>query len=180
VLPKRMLLSIRKQSVNGKLVAAFLLAIGTLVAQDPTSYMSPNVLRVGEKLSCRCGGCRNTVGNCPMLHCEFSDPMRRRIASMQARGRSDSDIINAVVREQGVVALSTPPSEGWGLFTWVMPGIAALIGFFIYSAYVKRNRKAPEPVSAADEAVLRRFQDQIDDELSEEADFPKEHPGKEK
>jgi cytochrome c-type biogenesis protein CcmH/NrfF len=180
VLPKRMLLSIRKHSVNGKLVAAFLLAIGTLVAQDPTSYMKPNVLRVGEKLSCRCGGCRNTVGNCPMLHCEYSDPMRRRIASMQARGRSDSDIINTVVREQGVVALSTPPNEGWGLFAWLMPGIAALIGFFIYSAYVKRNRKTPEPVSAADEAVLRRFQDQIDDELSEESHFPKEHPGKEK
>jgi cytochrome c-type biogenesis protein CcmH/NrfF len=115
-----------------------------------------------------------------MLHCEYSDPMRRRIASMQAQGRSDSDIIDTVVREQGVVALSTPPNEGWGLFTWVMPGIAALIGFFIYSAYVKRNRKTPEPVSAADEAVLRRFQDQIDDELSEEHEFPKEHPGKEK
>jgi cytochrome c-type biogenesis protein CcmH/NrfF len=180
VLPRRKLLSIRKQSMNGKLIAAFLFALGTLVAQDPTSYMSPNVLRVGEKLSCRCGGCRNTVGNCPMLHCEYSDPMRRRIASMQAHGRSDSDIINTVVREQGVVALSTPPSEGWGLFTWVMPGIAALIGFFIYSAYVKRNRKTPEPVSAADEAVLRRFQDQIDDELAEGPDFPKEHPGKEK
>jgi cytochrome c-type biogenesis protein CcmH/NrfF len=180
VLPKRMLLSIRRHSVSGRLLVAFVFAIGTLVAQDPTSYMSPNVLRVGEKLSCRCGGCRNTVGNCPMLHCEYSDPMRRRIASMQAQGRSDSDIIDTVVREQGVVALSTPPNEGWGLFTWVMPGIAALIGFFIYSAYVKRNRKTPEPVSAADEAVLRRFQDQIDDELSEEHEFPKEHPGKEK
>ncbi|HEY1213411.1 MAG TPA: cytochrome c-type biogenesis protein CcmH [Bryobacteraceae bacterium] len=166
--------------MNGKLLAAFVFAIGTLVAQDPTSYMSPNVLRVGEKLSCRCGGCRNTVGNCPMLHCEYSDPMRRRIASMQAHGRSDSDIIDTVVREQGVVALSTPPNEGWGLVTLLMPGIAALIGFFIYSAYVKRNRKTPEPVSAADEAVLRRFQDQIDDELSEGQDFPKEHPGKEK
>ena len=99
---------------------------------------------------------------------------------MQTKGKSDSDIINTVVREQGVVALSTPPNEGWGLFTWVMPGIAALIGFFIYSAYVKRNRKTPEPVSAADEAVLRRFQDQIDDELAEGPDVSKEHPGKEK
>src|SRR5690242_19863181 len=119
-----MLLFTRKQSVNCKLAAAFLLAIATLVAQDPTSYMTPSVLRVGEKLSCRCGGCRNTVGNCPMLHCEYSDPMRHRIAQMQAQGKSDSDIINAVVREQGVVALSTPPNQGWGLFTWVMPGIA--------------------------------------------------------
>jgi cytochrome c-type biogenesis protein CcmH len=175
-----MLLFTRKPSVNFKLAAAFLFAIATLVAQDPTSYMTPSVLRVGEKLSCRCGGCRNTVGNCPMLHCEYSDPMRHRIARMQAQGRSDSDIINAVVREQGVVALSTPPNQGWGLFTWVMPGIAALIGFLIYSAYVKRNRKAPESVSPADEAVLRRFQDQIDDELSDDPDFSKRQPGREK
>lgn len=182
MLPKRMLLSIRKGSVNGKLLAAFLFAIATLVAQDSNSYMNPNVLRVGEKLSCRCGGsgCRNTVGNCPMLHCEYSDPMRHRIAGMQAQGKSDTAIVNTIVREQGIVALSAPPAEGWGLVTWVMPGIAALIGFLIYSAYVKRNRKVPEPTSAADEAVLRRFQDQIDDELSEEPDFPKEHPGKEK
>ncbi len=159
---------IRRNPLNWKLVAAFFFAIAALVAQDPTQYMAGNVLRVGEKLSCRCGGCRNTVGNCPMLHCEYSDPMRRRIAGMQSHGKSDSEIINNIVREQGVVALSSPPNAGWGLFTWIMPGVALLIGFFIYSAFVKRNSKAPEPTSPADDALLRRFQDQIDRELADD------------
>lgn len=166
---KRKLPSIHKGSLTGKLIAAFLCAIATLLAQDATTaYMNPNVLRVGQKLACRCGGCRNTVGSCPMLHCEYSDPMRHRIEGMQAKGESDQQIVNTIVREQGIVALSSPTGEGWGLFTWVMPGIAALIGFLIYSAYVKRNRKpVPEPMTAADHEVLQRFHEQIESELED-------------
>jgi cytochrome c-type biogenesis protein CcmH len=159
-----------KGSVNLKLIAAFVFAIGVLVAQDAsTSYMNPNVLRAGEKLSCRCGGCRNTVGSCPMLHCEFSDPMRHRIASMQSQGQSDQQIVDTIVREQGIVALSTPTREGWGLFTWIMPAVAAFIGFLIYSLYVKRNQeKTPAALTPVDQEVLQRFHDQIDRELEED------------
>ena len=172
----------RSGSVNWKLVTAFLFAISVLVAQDTsTAYMSPKVLRVGEKLSCRCGGCRNTVGSCPMLHCEYSDPMRHRIASMQAKGQSDQAIVNTIVREQGIVALSAPTGQGWGLFTWIMPGIAALIGFFIYSAYVKRNRtKAPASLSPVDQEVLERFHDQIGRELEDDPETSTGHLDKRK
>ncbi len=171
-----------RRSVNLKLVAAFLLAIGVLIAQDTsTAYMGPKVLRVGEKLSCRCGGCRNTVGSCPMLHCEYSDPMRHRIAKMQSQGMGDQAIVNTIVREQGIVALSTPTGEGWGLFTWIMPGIAALIGFFIYSAYVKRNqRKTPASLSPIDQEVLERFHEQIDRELEDDPETSTGHLDKRK
>lgn len=138
------------------------------MAQDPTSYLTPNVTRVGDKLACRCGGCRNTVGNCPMLRCGFSDPMRHRIYNMQSKGMSDSQIVNTIVREQGIVALASPPGEGLGpIITWVMPGIALLIGFFIWSQYVRRNRKEPEALTPADQAIIDRFQSQIDRELDE-------------
>jgi cytochrome c-type biogenesis protein CcmH/NrfF len=154
--------------VNLKLLAAFLLALAALVAQDPTSYLTPDVTRVGGKLACRCGGCRNTVGNCPMLRCDSADPMRRRIYSMKARGMSDGDIVNTIVREQGIVALASPPAQGFGpLITWVMPGIALLGGFFIYSWYVRRNRKEPEPLTPGDQAIIDRFRAQIDRELDE-------------
>ena len=53
------------------------------------------------------------------------------------------------------------------LFVWVMPGIALLIGFFIYTAYVRRNRKAPAPLTPVDQALIDRFQTQIDRELGE-------------
>lgn len=153
---------------NLKLAAAFFAALAALVAQDPTSYLTKDVMRVGDRLACRCGTCRNTVGNCPMLRCDSAYPMRQRVYRMKQAGMSDDAIVNRIVREEGVVALSAPPASGFGgVITWTMPGIALLIGFFIYSAYVRRNRKAPEPLSSFDRAVIDRFQDQIDRELDD-------------
>ncbi len=103
-----------------------------------------------------------------MLHCSSADPMRRRIYDMQHKGMGDSDIVNAIVREEGIVALAAPPAQGFGgVLTWIMPGIALLIGFFIYSWYVRRHRKQPEPLSAGDRAAIERFRAQIERELDE-------------
>lgn len=150
-----------------KLLIAFFVAVAALVAQDPTSYLTPDVTRVGGRLACRCGGCRNTVANCPMLHCSFADPMRRRVHDMKARGLSDNDVVSTIVREEGIVALASPPAEGFGLITWIMPPIVLLIGFFVYSSYVRRNRQDPEPLSSVDQAVIDRFRAQIDRELDD-------------
>jgi cytochrome c-type biogenesis protein CcmH/NrfF len=156
------------QRLNPKLLAAFFAVIATLVAQDPTSYLTKDVLRVGDRLACRCGTCRNTVGTCPMLRCDSAYPMRQRIYNMKQAGMSDDAIVSRIVREEGVVALSAPPATGFGgVVTWVMPGVALLVGFFIYSFYVRRNRKQPEPLSAGDCAVIDRFQEQIDRELED-------------
>jgi cytochrome c-type biogenesis protein CcmH/NrfF len=80
---------------------------------------------------------------------------------------SDANIVNAIVREEGVVALAAPPADIGGVITWMMPAVALLIGFFIYSRFVRRNRKDPEPLSAADRAMIDRFRAQIDRELDE-------------
>jgi cytochrome c-type biogenesis protein CcmH/NrfF len=161
---------------NLKLVTAFaaVLALSFIpasVAQDPLT--SPVVMRVGQRLACRCGGCRNSVATCPMIHCEFGDPMRQRILKMAQAGMSDDQIVNTIVREDGIVALASPPGSGWGLFTWVMPGIALVIGFFVYSVYVRRHRKAPEHVTAGEQAVLDRFSSQIEHELGEDSEVPR-------
>jgi cytochrome c-type biogenesis protein CcmH/NrfF len=155
----------RLQRSNLKLVAAFFLALASLLAQDITNYLTPDVARVGMRLACRCGGCKNTVGDCPMLHCGSADPKRRRIFEMKQSGISDDEIVNTIVREEGALALSGPLHHE--LFVWMMPGIALLIGFFIYSAYVRRNRKAPAPLTPVDEALIDRFRPQIDRELDE-------------
>jgi cytochrome c-type biogenesis protein CcmH/NrfF len=155
----------RLQRSNLKLVAAFFLVLARLLAQDITNYLTPDVARVGMRLACRCGGCKNTVGDCPMLHCGSADPKRHRIFEMKQRGISDDEIVNTIVREEGVLALSGPLHHE--LFVWLMPGVALLIGFFIYSAYVRRNRKAAAPLTPVDEALIDRFRPQIDSELDE-------------
>ena len=158
------------QRWNLKLLAAFLFTIFCIWAQDPTTLLTPGVMRVGEKLACRCGTCRNTVANCPMLQCHYTEPMRARIKAMQDEGKSDRDIISMIVQQEGVVALAAPPGEGWGLFTWVMPGIALLGGFWLWSWWVRRNRQQQAPVNDADKAVLDRFRNQIESELGEAED----------
>jgi cytochrome c-type biogenesis protein CcmH/NrfF len=103
-----------------------------------------------------------------MLHCSSADPLRHRIHQMKSQGASDDSIVNAIVREEGVVALASPPADSFGgLVTWVMPGVMLVLGFFVYSWYVRRNRKEPEPLSAADEANINRFRAQMDRELGE-------------
>lgn len=103
-----------------------------------------------------------------MLRCSSADPMRRRIHQMKMTGMSDQDVINTIVREEGTVALAAPPTGTvGGLVTWVMPGVVLVIGFFVYSSYVRRNRKQPEPISDIDRANIERFRSQIDRELDE-------------
>ncbi|MBV9406108.1 MAG: cytochrome c-type biogenesis protein CcmH [Acidobacteriaceae bacterium] len=106
-----------------------------------------------------------------MLHCSSADPMRRRIYEMKSRGTSDAEIVNTIVREQGVVALSSPPAGSLGgLITWLMPPAVLIIGFFVYSSYVRRNRQAPQPLSTEEQAMLERFRSQIDRELDQSSD----------
>ena len=88
---------------------------------------------------------------------------------MKSRGISDDAIVNTIVREEGIVALASPPAEGFALITWIVPPLVLLMGFFIYSWYVRRNRQELQPLSQADEAVIDRFRAQIDSELGEDA-----------
>ena len=159
----------RQQRFSLKLFLAFFAALAALIAQDSTSYLTSDVIRVGGKLACRCGGCRNTVGDCPMLRCSSADPLRHRIFNMKSKGMSDTAIVSDIVREQGIVALASPPTEGLGpIVTWVMPGVALLIGFWIYSAFVRRHRKAPVPLTKRDESLIERYRTQMDRELEDD------------
>jgi cytochrome c-type biogenesis protein CcmH/NrfF len=108
-----------------------------------------------------------------MIHCGSADPLRQRIYQMKSRGTSDDQIVNTIVREEGVVALSAPPSEGWGgLITWIMPAVALLIGFFIYSAYVRRIRQQPVALSAEDHEMIDRYRAQMEVDVDDSSASP--------
>jgi cytochrome c-type biogenesis protein CcmH/NrfF len=94
--------------------------------------------------------------------------MRQRIYQMKMTGMTDRDVIDTIVREEGVVALAAPPTGTFGgVITWVTPAVALLIGFWIYSTYVRKNRQAPQPLSEIDRAALERFGNQLDPDLDE-------------
>lgn len=153
-----------------KLVFVFACTIIPLWAQEaaPESYLTPEVARVGNRLACRCGTCRNTVGDCAMLHCGYCSPKRQQIFEMKKHGMSDDQIVNTFVKDEGIVTLASPPTHGVGpIITWIGPGIALLLGFGVYSWYVRRNQKEPAPLMPVDQAVLDRFRAQIDSELDD-------------
>jgi cytochrome c-type biogenesis protein CcmH/NrfF len=152
-----------------KFVLALACGMTAVYAQTaPESFLTPDVIRVGSRLSCGCGTCRNTVGDCAMLHCSYCSPKRQRIYEMKQQGLNDDAIVNTFVKEDGIATLAAPPAQGLGpIVTWLGPGIALLLGFGIYSWYVRRNQQTPAALMPADQAVLDRFQAQIDRELDD-------------
>jgi cytochrome c-type biogenesis protein CcmH/NrfF len=137
------------------------------LAQTSSGLLTPDVKRVGMKLACLCGGCNNTVGDCPMIGCHYSAPAREKIAAMQKAGSDDKAIIDSFVSEQGLKALATPPTEGFSLVGWLMPFIAAGFGLIVVWMVLRRylNLK-PAPVTELDRAVLDKYHAQIENEVS--------------
>jgi len=140
----------------------------TISLAQTSDMLDPSVRRVGEKLACLCGGCKNSVGSCPMLGCHYATPMRERIRTGLASGQSDQQIVDAVVKEQGIQALVTPPAEGFNILAWIMPFIMIALGLLAVAFFIKRMSAKRAAASAPDipDEVLDRYHDQIEKETS--------------
>lgn len=140
---------------------------GLSLPQNSTSYATPEIRRVGDRLACKCGGCVNTVGNCPMLGCHYSVPAREKIAKQEAEGMSDQAIIDGFVKEIGIAALAAPPAEGFNLVGWVMPFVAATLGLAAVLLYLKRLRKPVVATSTPPPEIDEKYRKQIEADLAE-------------
>lgn len=134
-----------------------LLLAALCLAQD--SLVSPAVRRVGEKLSCLCGVCKNTVGTCDMMGCHYTAPKREQIAGMLDKGMSDQSIIDVIVKEVGLKALSEPPQQGFNAMALIMPFVMITLGLYAIYWFIQRNqRQAAMAVSnPVHPEVLDRF-----------------------
>jgi len=141
---------------------------GLLIGQDGATLITPDVRRVGMRLACLCGSCKNTVADCPMLECGYSKPARLKIAQMQAAGKSDDEIVASFVKENGIQALASPPTTGFSLLAWVMPFVAIALGLLAITWFVKRfgARRAVAGVPELDPETLKRYQEQIEKDVA--------------
>lgn len=129
------------------------------LAQNPMDFMSPEIKRVGLKLACLCGSCRNSVGDCSMIACSYSFPARQKIKQLQSMGASDQNVVGRFVKEQGKKALAQPEATGFGLLGWLMPSFAMALGLIAIYVYVKRFRAPmPPPVVALPSEQLARYE----------------------
>lgn len=145
-----------------------LLALGLAaicLAQSSSGLITPDIKRVGERLACLCETCKNTVGDCPMLQCHYGNPAKQKIGKMQAAGRSDDEIVQAFVKENGLQALSSPPTSGFSGLAWIMPWLALGLGLGVIYLFVRRIRRAPAAGPDLDPATMQRYRDSIDKDL---------------
>lgn len=159
-------------------VALFLMLAGLSIPQTSTTYVTPEIKRVGDKLACKCGSCNNTVATCQMLECHYSSPARQKIATQLKEGVSDQQIIDGFVKEAGLAALAAPPTSGFSLLSYLMPFVAIMLGLAAILVYWKRFRQPSAAVAeagstekagtaAASPAIDEKYRKQIEAELAE-------------
>jgi cytochrome c-type biogenesis protein CcmH len=150
--------------------------LGVLVlfamAHGATPLANPRVRALGDKLLCKCG-CNASITGCNMLQCHFSDPVRQELLTMVEAGKTDQEILDAMVAEYGQDILLRPPAQGFFLLGYVMPyvGLAAGLGLLllVLRHYLKRR---PAPASGpadlpGEPPELERYRAKIEKDLSD-------------
>jgi cytochrome c-type biogenesis protein CcmH/NrfF len=141
-----------------------LLVAAAALAQTAAEKPSSDVRRVGARLQCQCG-CKDSVSTCSMLECSFSKPAKERIARMQATGYSDSQIVDAFIRDYGQVIFLALPS----IVGWIVPYVSIGLGLLVIWAFVRRYRK-PKALTEVgpmemDDPALEKYKEQIEEDL---------------
>lgn len=144
---------------------ALLLLAGIALAQTG-DIVPPEVRRVGDRLACLCGSCKNTIATCQMLGCGYSTPGRARIVELHAKGSTDDAIVADFVNRQGKAALAVPPADGFNLLAWVAPPLVLLAGFGFVAWYIRRHRQPVAPQPALDEKDIARYRAVAEREMS--------------
>jgi cytochrome c-type biogenesis protein CcmH/NrfF len=101
-----------------------------------------------------------------MLECHFSKPAKERIASLQAVGMSDDQIVQAFVREYGAGIYLAPPNA----FGWIVPYASLGLGGIVIWLFIRRYYK-PKPMTdlgpvEIDDPALAKYKDQIEKDLA--------------
>jgi cytochrome c-type biogenesis protein CcmH/NrfF len=146
-------------------VAPLFLTAAFALAQTASEKPSVDTRRVGARLACQCGGCKDTLATCSMLECSFSKPAKEKIAKMQALGMTDQQIIQTFVGAYPGIYLAPP-----NLFGILIPYVAAMFGLAAIWWFIRRYRK-PAPMAdlgpmELDDPALAKYKDQIEKDLA--------------
>jgi len=149
-------MEIRKAKL-GLLVLAAALAL-PLVGGPVRADQSDRTHLIGAKLKCMCGGCEQSAGKCYHVGGAYSGPcdtaktMLKEIDQHIAEGKSDDQVLHAMIAQYGPLAYMEPPKSGFGLIAWLTPLLYLLVGTGLVIFIMKRWRKRV-PVQASSPAV---------------------------
>jgi len=110
--------------------------------------------QIGAKLKCMCGGCDQSAAKCYHVGGQYSGPCDvakqeiKQIDGQIAQGKSDEQVLQAMIGEYGPLAYVEPPKSGFGLVAWLMPILYLLAGTALVILVMKRWRKRPAAANA--------------------------------
>jgi cytochrome c-type biogenesis protein CcmH len=112
------------------LVAVFIVGLATGVMAAPEDVANDISQQI---MSPYCEGV--TLHDCPS---DAAVALRERIADWAASGWSRARIMDHLEAQWGDVIRATPPSEGFGVLAWLLPGLALFVGLLALVAVVRR------------------------------------------
>jgi len=160
---------------TGKAKFAGIFALGVLVIVAPAAQpvfadQNDRAHQVGAKLKCMCGGCDQSAAKCYHVGGSYSGPCDtakqeiKEIDEQIAKGKSDDQVLQALIAEYGPLAYVEPPKNGFGLVAWLMPVLYLLAGTVLVIVIMRRWRKRP-PMNATPAAAGANSGVQVTPEL---------------
>ena len=125
------------------------LACGIFVASMTRADGSrkPTLESIGDQVMCLCG-CVATLNHCPHRDCATVAEIRPVIEKEIAEGKDETTILQDLAIRYGVQVLAAPPTKGFSLTAWILPGVGLLAGLSLVVVVVRRWRK-PSAVAVA-------------------------------
>ncbi|HLX43146.1 MAG TPA: cytochrome c-type biogenesis protein CcmH [Bryobacteraceae bacterium] len=149
-----------------KLKTSLLLAAvaALALAQTASDLESGPVNRIAEKLSCPCGCKMNMACRMDPYPCPVCRKAKVEIFEAQTQGKSDQQIFDQFVAENGKDILAIGP----GLLGVFGPYAALLMGLGVVILVVRRMMHRPPAAATGevDPTVLDRYHDDIEKDLA--------------
>jgi cytochrome c-type biogenesis protein CcmH len=126
---------------------------GLLYAQN-----SDRAKKIGGGLMCMCN-CNQILTQCNHVGCTMSAKMIKELDERVQGSGSDDLIVQSFVQEFGPKVLASPPTSGFNLVAWFIPGIAFGAGLALVIVVIRHWRKRMEltPAAAGGPAVSPEF-----------------------
>src|SRR5262245_32402819 len=159
---REMIRSSKMEKRKAKFAGVLLLGALSLTspgAQPVQADQNDRAHQVGAKLKCMCGGCDQSAAKCYHVGGSYSGPCDtakqeiKEIDAQIAQGKSDEQILQAMIAEYGPLAYVEPPKSGFGLVAWLMPILYLLAGTALVIVIMKRWRKRAPATTAAPAAA---------------------------
>lgn len=139
------------------------------LAQTASDMEAPAVNRVATKLACSCGCNLNMACRMDPYPCGMCRNAKLKIIAMQNDGKSDQQILDAFVAENGKDALATPPGPMGVIGPWGALALGAILVLYLIRRFASHK---PAPAAASPEAApegsaeLDRYREQIEKDLA--------------